>query len=326
MQKKILLPILISSSVLLTSHFSMAKPGNVECIAPAGAGGGWDFTCRVPAAQVMTQLDLVDSVRVTNMSGAGGGKAYAYVVSERGDDQDLIVAGSTATAARLAQNVYSGFSADDVRWAGALGSDYGVVAVGKDSNFQSLGELINALKDNPRRNSIVGASSKGGWDHLKFLLVAKEAQYPDLSRINYIAFDNGGQALLEVISGRAAAFTGDVSELLSQEKADNIKVLAVLAPERLDVLPDVPTAKELGYDVIGANWRAFYVPKNIPDARYSQWVDIIKNVAESEEWQDLRDKNGLAEFAMYGEEFEEFVSNQVSDIKSISEELGFISQ
>ena len=140
-----ILGILTGTAIAATTMLgvAMAKPGNTECIAPAGAGGGWDFTCRVPAAQVMGDMGLIDgTMAVTNMSGAGGGKAYAHVVTKRGDDENLIVAASMATAARLGQNVYSSFKASDVRWVGALGADYGAIAVNKDSEFKTLGDLV----------------------------------------------------------------------------------------------------------------------------------------------------------------------------------------
>ena len=140
-------------------------PTSVECLAPAGAGGGWDFTCRVPAAQLMQKLGLIKgAIKVVNMSGSGGGKAFSHVVTTRNSDENLIVAASAATATRLAQKVYGDFKADDVRWVGALGMDYGVVVVGKNSPYKSLDDLIAKLKSDPRKAPIVGASSVGGYN------------------------------------------------------------------------------------------------------------------------------------------------------------------
>ena len=322
-----ILGILTGAAIAATTMLgvAMAKPGNTECIAPAGAGGGWDFTCRVPAAQVMGDMGLIDgTMAVTNMSGAGGGKAYAHVVTKRGDDENLIVAASMATAARLGQNVYSGFKASDVRWVGALGADYGAIAVHKDSEFKTLGDLVTAMRDNPRRTAIVGGSSAGGWDHLKVLIVADKAGISDLKAINYISFDNGGTAMLEILSKRADAFTGDISELVEYEKQGNIRILAILAPDRIPAVPSAKTAKEQGYDVIGANWRGFYVPKNISDARYNEWVDIVTKVANSSQWADLSAKNGLAPFASFGKDFENFVGGQIGKVAQISTDLGFM--
>lgn len=301
------------------------KLSGTECLAPAGAGGGWDFTCRVPAAQLMQKLDLIDGgMKVVNMSGSGGGKAFSHVVTTRNTDEKLIVAASAATATRLAQRVYGDYKADDVRWVGALGMDYGVIVVGKDSPYKTLDELMEQLKTDPRKAPIVGASSKGGWDHLKALLVAKEAGITNLRSINYIPFDNGGKALLEVVAGRAAAFTGDSSEIIGQLQAGELRVLAVLSDNRVSALGDAKTAKEQGYDVVGGNWRAFYAPAGISDEAYEYWVSAVKAVAMSPEWTELREKNGLAEFTSFGKDFDVFVRKQIENVAALSKELGII--
>jgi len=301
------------------------KLSGCECLAPAGAGGGWDFTCRVPAAQLMPKLGLVDGgMKVVNMSGSGGGKAFSHVVTTRNTDEKLIVAASAATATRIAQKVYGDFGADDVRWVGALGMDYGVIVVGKNSPYKTLGDLVAQLKKDPKKAPIVGGSSAGGWDHLKMLLVAKEAGIKDLRSINYIPFDNGGKALLEVISGRAAAFTGDTSEVIGQLEAGEVRALAVLSDNHIPVLGDTKTAKEQGFNVIGGNWRAFYAPAGISNAAYDYWVAAVKSVAMSPEWTELREKNGLAEFTSFGKDFDGFVRKQIENVANLSKELNII--
>jgi len=109
-----------------------------ECIAPANPGGGWDFTCR-SITKIMSDIGAYDgNIQVTNMAGGGGGLAFTHVVNERNSDDDLIVAASTATATRLAQNAYSGMTADQVRFLGAIGADPGVIVVAADSPYKNL--------------------------------------------------------------------------------------------------------------------------------------------------------------------------------------------
>jgi putative tricarboxylic transport membrane protein len=202
--------------------------------------------------------------------------------------------------------------------------DYGVIVVGKNSPYQTLDDLMEQLKNNPKKAPIVGASSRGGWDHLKALIVAKEAGIKNLRSINYIPFDNGGKALLEVVAGRAAAFTGDSSEIIGQLQAGELRVLAVLSDKRIPALGDAKTAKEQGYDVVGGNWRAFYAPAGISDEAYNYWVSVVKAVAMSPEWTELRVKNGLAEFTSFGKDFDGFVRMQIENVAELSKELGII--
>ena len=129
-----------------------------ECIAPANPGGGWDFTCRA-ITKIMHDIGAVDSpIQVTNMAGGGGGLAYTHVVNERNSDDNLIVAASSATATRLAQNKYSGMTSDQVRFLGAIGADPGVIVVGKDSPYQNLNDKKPIpISDAAPNQSLLGA-------------------------------------------------------------------------------------------------------------------------------------------------------------------------
>ncbi len=300
------------------------SPENVECIAPADPGGGWDFTCR-QVGKLMYDLKMVPSpVKVTNMSGGGGGVAYSYVISKRGEDKDLLVAASTATTTRLAQNQFAGLTADKVRWVAALGADYGVIVVAKDSPFKTLKDMMDTLKADPGKVAFSGGSAVGGWDHLKVLLLAKAAGVDNVRSIKYLAFSGGGGAITQLLGGHTQAMTGDVTEIQGQLAAGNLRVLAILSEERLPTEPDMPTAKEQGYDVIGANWRGFYVPKGIDDDAFEGWGAMMEKLYASEEWKTAMKNNGLAPFWRGGKAMDEFVTNQIKQINDLSKEVGLI--
>ncbi|EPX87057.1 Bug family tripartite tricarboxylate transporter substrate binding protein [Salipiger mucosus] len=300
-------------------------PENPECIAPANPGGGWDFTCR-QVGKSLQDLDLIPStMQVVNLSGGGGGVAFAEVVNKRADDNDLIVAASSATATRLAQNAYPGNTMDQVRWLGAIGADYGVIAVAADSEIDTLPELMDQIKADPSSTSIGGGSAVGGWDHLKVLIAAQESGIEDVRQVKYIAFAGGGEAVTQLLAGSLQAFTGDLSEAQGFVESGDIKVVAVLAPERLGGdYSEFPTAREQGIDAIGANWRGFYAPGDMSDAAYDYWVDRIGTLYDSDEWKTVMENNGLAPLDLQGEEFQSFVADSVQSIQDISREIGIL--
>ena len=300
-------------------------PSNPECIAPAGAGGGWDFTCR-QVGKTMQDIGAIDgTLQVTNMAGGGGGVAFAEVVNKRDDDDDLIVAASTATATRLAQGAYPGNTQDEVRWLGAVGADYGVIGVAADSEIADVNELFAMIKEDPSSIAFGGGSAVGGWDHLKVLLAAQEAGIEDVRQIKYVAFDGGGEAMTQLLGGSLQAFTGDASEAIGFVQSGDLKVLAVLAPERLEgELSDVPTAQEQGLDVTGANWRGFYGPGDMSDEAYTFWTDAIAETYASDEWKTVMEQNGLAPLDSTGEAFQQFVADSVTQVQDLSREIGLI--
>nr|WP_321457803.1 tripartite tricarboxylate transporter substrate-binding protein [uncultured Cohaesibacter sp.] len=301
------------------------EPENPECIAPANPGGGWDFTCR-QVGKTLQDLGLITStMQVSNLAGGGGGVAYAAVVNKRGDDNDLIVAASSATATRLAQGAYPGNTMDQVRWVGAIGADYGVIAVAAKSPIKDLKELMAQLKDKPSSIAIAGGSAVGGWDHLKVLIAANAAGISDVRKVKYIAFNGGGEAVTQLLAGSVQAFSGDISEAKGFVDSGDIRVVAVLSPDRLEgEYASFPTAKEQGIDAIGANWRGFYAPKNMTDDAYNFWVSKIDELYDTPEWKAVMKNNGLAPLDLQGAEFENFVGESVAKIQQISRDIGII--
>ena len=300
-------------------------PSNPECIAPANPGGGWDFTCRQVGKSLQDQGMIPSTMQVVNLAGGGGGVAYAEVVNKRNDDNDLIVAASSATATRLAQGAYPGNTMDQVRWLASVGADYGVIAVAADSEMQTLPDLLDKIKEDPSSISVAGGSAVGGWDHLKVLIATNAYGIDDVRSVKYIAFDGGGEAVTQLLAGSVQAFTGDMSEAKGFVDSGDIRILAVLAPERLGgEFGDVPTAREQGVDAIGANWRGFYAPGGMSDAAYDYWVNNITTLYASDEWKGIMDANGLAPLDLAGAEFESFVGESVDRIEALSKEIGII--
>ena len=295
-----------------------------ECIAPANPGGGWDFTCR-QIGKILFDIGAVDTpVQVTNMPGAGGGLAYNHVVGERGDDADLIVAASSATTTRLAQNAYAGMTADQVRFVGAIGADPGVIVVAADSPYQSLNDLVDAILADPGSVAFAGGSAVGGFDHLKPLMILKEAGFTDITSVKYIGVDGGADAITQTVGGFTQAMTGDMSEVVSFLANGDIRVVAVLTEDRVPGFEDIPTAMEQGYDVVAVNWRGLYVPKDISDDAFNTWADKLQQVADSDEWAQAMADNGLAPFTKVGGDFQSYVDGLVADINAMSKELGVI--
>ncbi len=309
----------------LTAAAQGFTPENPECIAPANPGGGWDFTCR-QVGKTLQDLGLLDkTVQVVNLAGGGGGVAFAEVVNKRNDDDDLIVAASSATSTRLAQGAFPGNTMDQVRWLASVGADYGVIAVAADSEIETLPELLEIMKNDPSAISVAGGSAVGGWDHLKVLIAADAYGIDDVRSVKYIAFDGGGEAVTQLLAGSVQAFTGDISEAKGFVDSGDIKVIAVLAPERLDgEFADLPTAREQGVDAVGANWRGFYGPGGMSDDAYDGWVEKIAALYASDEWKKVMETNGIAPLDLQGEEFQAFVADSVERIQGISKEIGII--
>ena len=314
-------------SLALGAVFAVGAAGAAsaaECIAPANPGGGWDFTCR-QIGKIMYDIGAVDKpIQVTNMPGAGGGLAFSHVVNERNDDAELIVAASSATTTRLAQNAYAGMTADQVRFVGAIGADPGVIVVAADSPYKTLGDLVDAIKADPSSITIAGGSAVGGFDHLKPLMILQRAGFTDITKVKYIGVDGGADAITQTVGGFTQAMSGDMSEIVGFLKSGDVRALAVLTEERVPGFEDIPTAKEQGFDVIAVNWRGLYIPKGVSDDTFNLWASRLQQVADSDEWKEAMAANGLAPFTKVGADFQNYVNQLIVEVNQLSKDIGVI--
>ncbi|MDO6730030.1 tripartite tricarboxylate transporter substrate-binding protein [Marinovum sp. 2_MG-2023] len=300
------------------------EPENPQCIAPSNPGGGWDFICRTTARFLFDLGVMDDTMQVTNMTGGGGGVAFAHVTKERNDDNNLIVAASMSTSARIAQGIYKGASFDDVHWLATFGAEYGAIAVAADSEFQTLNDMMDAILENPKSVGIAGGSSVGSYDHIKPMLLAQAAGMEDVTQVKYVSYSGGGEAMTGLLSGSVQAVSGDFSEMLGFVESGDIRIIGILAPERLKKFPDIATAKEQGYDVIGANWRGLYMPQGASDEAKEFWKQAIMTMAESDDFKAALEAAAIEPFNNFGDDMNAFVQGTIDDVTKLSKEIGII--
>ena len=229
-------------------------------IAPANPGGGWDQTARTMQT-VMQEDGISPSVQVQNVPGAGGTIGLAQFASQnKGNPDALIVGGYVMVGAILTNN--SPVSLKDVTPIARLTGEYEAIVVPAASPIQDMKGLIEALKADPGAVSWAGGSA-GGTDHIAVGLIAKAAGV-DPTKINYIAYSGGGEALAAILGNQVTAGVSSLGEFDAQVKAGTLRLLAVSSPERIEGA-DAPTLKEAGLDVELQNWRMVAAAPGLSD-------------------------------------------------------------
>ncbi|MCK2151260.1 tripartite tricarboxylate transporter substrate binding protein [Marinobacter alexandrii] len=310
----------IGAALMTGSVHAFAKP--TECIAPAKPGGGYDLTCRL-AANSLQETGLIDQpMMVSYMPGGIGAVAYNHVNGVRKDDPNLIVAASTGAAVNLALGKFGQYDADEVRWLGALGVDYGAIVVKADAPWQNLKELAQDLKTQPGKIVFSAGGTVGSQDWMKAALTAKAADVSPRD-LRYVAFEGGGESLAALLGEHIHVFTGDLSELRPHLDSGKVRVLAALAEERVGgPYADIPTAAEQGYDVQWPIWRGYYMGPDVSDEAYNAWVERLKELAGTEQFAEMRDARGLFPMERYGDNFDTYVKEMVVQFKELAKEVG----
>jgi putative tricarboxylic transport membrane protein len=182
-----------------------------------------------------------------------------------------------------------------------FGFDLQSITVPVDSKFKTFKELLDAAKKEP--NSVVnGISSATGTGRLLQYHLEKETG----ARFKYVSFKSGSDAMAAVMGKHVDLTTENVSEVLSGVEAKKLRILAVPAEQRLPGLPDVPTLKELGYNIHVGGGRGFAMPAGVPREAAAVMEAAMERAYRSPQWKEYAAKNmyestymGSAAFSQY---------------------------
>ncbi|WP_376988053.1 Bug family tripartite tricarboxylate transporter substrate binding protein [Bosea sp. R86505] len=317
--------LILSIATLAATLFAVpatAQPAKTECLAGAKPGGGFDLTCRLLANSLQAAKIIRNPMAVSYMEGGVGAVAYNHVVGSRPADGGLVVAASSGSALLLAQKKFGNHDENAVRWVGALGADYGVIAVAPDSPIKSLKELVTEYAKNPAGFPIGGGGAVGSQDWMKAALIAR-AGGADPKKMRYAALEGGGAVTTALQGGHIKIAAGDASEMVKLIEANRIRVLAIMSDKRLPgVFANIPTAKEQGYDIEWPIWRGFYVGPKVTEAEYKWWVDTLTKLITTPEFKQEQETRGLFPFDMVGTQYDERVKADVKRFRALATEAG----
>jgi putative tricarboxylic transport membrane protein len=291
-------------------------PG-LRFMVPNTPGGGYDITART-AAKNAEDAGLTHGVEVFNLPGAGGTVGLSRLVGEHGNGKLAMSMGLGVVGAARSNDAPKTLA--DTTPIARLTEEQDVVVVAKDSPYRTVGDLIDAWKDDPGGLPVGGGSSPGGPDHLAPMLMAEAAGIPP-KRVNYVPFDGGGELLASILGNKVAFGVSGVGEYLDQIKAGELRLLAVTGPERIDGL-DAPTLREAGYDVNFTNWRGVVAPPGLSDAERAKLVRLFEELHDSPEWRESLRQNGWDDAFLTGEEFGDFLKAEDERVVSVLKELG----
>jgi len=318
--RRITLKALASIAVATAASVSLAQaPLELKIIAPAAPGGGWDGAAR-SLQQVMTATGAAKSVQVVNVPGAGGTVGLAQFVNQaKGDGNQLMVMGITMVGAILTNKAPVGLEA--VTPIARMTGDALVIVVPANSPHKSVKDLAAALKADTSKVVWAGGSA-GGADHILAGLVAKAAG-GDASKLNYVPFSGGGEALAEMLGGRVTAGISGYNEFESQIKAGKLRALAVSTPARMQGV-NVPTLKEQGLDVEVVNWRGVVAPPGISAAQKTALVTAVNKALKSDEWTKVRQQRGWDDAYLDADAYAAFLKADQARVKDVLTTIGLV--
>jgi tripartite-type tricarboxylate transporter receptor subunit TctC len=285
---------------------------NVTCIVPYDAGGGTDAVMRGLADAAK---DNFKAITVENRSGAGGATGMLYGANAKNDGSIItMITVELATLEAMGNNAgltYSQFK--PIMMVNSAASAITVKA--DDDRFNTLEDFIEYSKTNEVQ---VGNSGIGAIWHLAAAGLAKTAG----TDFKHVGYDGANGAITDLLGGHIDAVAVSYAEVNSFVQSGDLKVLAVLANDRLEAIPDVPTAKECGYDAVLGTWRGIAVPASTPDETVAELYEIFSNAANSDAFKEFMNNTNNVIDIMNGEEFTALIGDQLELYTALVDDLG----
>ena len=298
---------------------SALAQAELKIMAPAGPGGGWDQTAR-SMQQALTQSGIVKNVQVTNVPGAGGSIGIAqFVNGAKGDGSQLMVNGYVMVGALLTNK--SPVTLDQTTPIARLTAEYEAIVVPANSPIKDAKDLAAALKADPAKVTWAGGSA-GGVDHIAAALFARAAG-ADATKINYIPFSGGGEALAAILGGKVTAGISGYGEFESQIKAGKLRLIGTTSPKKLPNV-DGPSIKEQGVDLEIANWRSVVAPPGITPEQRKTLTETVDKMVKSKEWTEILKQKGWDDAYLSGDAFAKFLAEDQTRTKEVLTSIGLV--
>lgn len=285
----------------------------VVCYSP---GGATDFQARI--VTMRAQVYLGQPIVIINKPGGGGMVGWNWFVTSASKDGYELVAYNIPHF--IAQSiVYPDKAKYNIRNMEPIanwGADPAVLVVPKNSPFNSVKDLVEYAKKNPGKVTFSGAGLYVG-HHIALLQLEKATGI----KTKYIPYKGGVPALLAVISGEVMAGFNNTSD--AYRSRDRIKILAVADLKRNSFIPDVPTFKELGYDVDDAsnNRRGIAAPKGTPPEIVNKLEEAFLKMFNDKKVAKRMDQTGCGMKVLSREETKREWERTEATLKELLKEL-----
>jgi putative tricarboxylic transport membrane protein len=309
--------LLVLTAAAADAQSSWKPDRTVEVVVFAAPGGGNDKSARV-MHKIWQETKLVDAV-VTNKVGGGGSLAYTYVSQKTGDAHHIAIA-----QAGLNTNHITGRSPlhySDLTPLSFVGSEPVALAVRADSPYKTLKDFVDQLRKDPASLSISVGSTRGAINHFTIARLAKAAGV-DPKQLKILVFGGGAESVTNLLGGHIDAMVQAVNNAIPHHKAGKMRILGLSTPKRSAGLPDAPTMREQGYDVVMEGWTIFVGPKGMTPAQVAYWESVFQKTVQHEEWKQYLDFNAWDWGYKNAQETQAYVKNDYEQSKALLTEIG----
>ncbi len=305
-----LLLLVISVPVVAAEKEYPSRP--ITFIVPYAAGGGTDIMARV--LQKGLEKVLPVPVAIVNIGGGSGSIGLSELMAAEPDGYTMAIDITNCWTNKALGT--ADFSPLDFEPVAQTGEYYLCYAVGRNSPYNSLKDIYNKLKKEPK--TVIEATNIGAITHFTTLALQDMMGV----EIRLVHIGDGASRIQNVLGGHVDATIMGTHEVFPYYKSGEMKVVAIFSEERLDIMPDVSTAKEQGFDVVRSNPYWIFMPKGTPEDRVVYMADALEKVMQDPEILDNLENLVMETTFLRGEALVENIKKVGEEIMAIAESHG----
>ncbi|EPC00415.1 C4-dicarboxylate ABC transporter substrate-binding protein [Litchfieldella anticariensis FP35 = DSM 16096] len=287
---------------------------DVQYVIPFGPGGESDISARLQQKyfEEITGEQLV----VQYMPGGGGAVGWSQL-NDKSADGYTIMGSNLPHIILKPMGKDVGFQTDDLNNFFYFHYSPDAILVRNDSPFETLDDLIQAAEEAPGAVTLSGSGTYSAND-------VANTRFQQLAGVTttYIPFKGTGAAVTALLGGQVQAEWGYTTVAANHQ--DKVRMLAVATEERHPLFPDVPTFKELGYDMVGGAYRGMAVPEGTPEETQQRLSDIFQQINENPDFQQEMQDLGFVLMDVPLDEMPDFMAEQRQTYEATARELGLI--
>ena len=313
------LHILLLSSACLAQDYP-SKP--ITLVVPFPPGGVAEIVGRPLAMEL--EKSLRQPVLIINRPGAGGAVGMASVAKAPGDGYTLLMGLSSISIFPVSDRINGktpAYELKDFAPIALITADPTVLVVRTDGPYKTLKDFVDAAKANPGK---INYSSSGvyGTLHVSMEIFATAAGI----KLFHVPYQGGGPAVTALLGGQVEALASGPAPAIGQIRGGKMRALASWSSERLALLPEIPTFKELGYDAEFYIWTGVFAPAATPAELLSKIRNAVRQAATSAEFKSAMDKVQTPVSYLDAPEFQKYWERDAARLKVALEKIGKIEE
>jgi tripartite-type tricarboxylate transporter receptor subunit TctC len=285
----------------------------VTLVTHSSPGGGSDVFVRELARHLGSQMGV--NFAVENVSGGSGAKAMAAVARGKPDGSVFYVTTPTYIQTTLLSKPEVGYTA--LEPVAIVFEDPEIVFTRSESPLKTLGDVISYARANPTK-ARWGAANPTSLERIALERMSRQAQV----KVPVVPHEGGGDLMINVLNGTLDIGVGELQEIQGQLQTGKVRVLAVLSDKRMARMPDVPTAREQGVDVVVRKFRGLAAPKGVSPAAAKALEAGLRKVLEDPAYKKAYSDSNLVPIMMGHDEAMRFTNDVAGEIAQTFRELG----